>query len=181
MVRLHSSAFLSSPPALWQTFDDFPWHFALFSPHVEMGLCLPSPWSRKGVAQIGAFYSNGWILKGSVNERKGISPPTHPLSAILPSTYHSRQKNTATLTCRKEVTHRFRHTGKVWSVLTEVCVMFAKYFLLALILFFLQTAHTRPNTPLMFIYLPCHLFSCSLEPLAVLTLTRDRLYCSTLG
>lgn len=59
MVRLHSSAFLSSPPALRQTFDDFPWHFALFSPHVEMGLGLSSAWSGKGEAQIGAFYSNG--------------------------------------------------------------------------------------------------------------------------
>lgn len=178
MVCLHSSAFLSSPPALRQTFDDFSWHFALFSPHVEMGLGLPSPWSGKGVAQIGAFYSNGWILTGSVSERKGISPPTHPRSTTLPSTYHSRQKNTAALTCRKEVRDSFRHTGKVRSVLTDICVVFAKYSFPSL---FSQTAHTQPDTPHMFIYLMCHLFSCNLEPVALLTLMRDCLYCFTHG
>lgn len=168
MVRLHSSAFLSSPPALRQTFDDFPWHFApppqrRGASAVEMGLGLPSPWSGKGVAQIGAFYSNGWILKGSVSERKGISPPTRTLRATLPSTYHSRQKNTATLTCRKEVTDSFRRNGKVWSVLTEVCAIFAKYSLPALFFFFFAHTHTRPDTPHMFIDLTCHLFSCNLE------------------
>lgn len=90
---------------------------------------------ERGVAQIGAFYSNGCILKGSVNERKGISPPTHPLSATLASTSHSRQKNTATLTCRKEVTvsGTLEKFGQCWqrSVLclqSTVCQLFFSFF-----------------------------------------------------
>lgn len=138
---------------------------------------------ERGVAQIGAFYSNGCILKGSVNERKGISLPTHPLSATLASTSHSRQKNTATLTCRKEVTvsGTLEKFGQCWqrSVLclqSTVCQLFFSFFF-----FLLQTAHTHPDTPHMFICLTCHLFSCSLVPVAVLTLMRRCLYCFTHG
>lgn len=62
--------------------------------------------------------------------------------------------------------------------LCHVCkVLFASSFFF----FFSQTAQTCPDTPHMFIYLTCHLFSCDLELLAVLTLVRDCLYCFTQG
>lgn len=71
MVRLCSSVFLSAPAALQQTFDDFPWHLVLFRA-LRWASALPSLWSGKWVAQIGAFYCNGRILRANESEGTGL-------------------------------------------------------------------------------------------------------------
>lgn len=90
----------------------------------EMGFSLPSLWSGKWVAQIGAFYCNGWILRATESEGTGLF-----FFSPLPSTPSQTLRKMANPTSTEEVTDSFRHDKPLWKSLADVdrvCVMFGE-------------------------------------------------------
>lgn len=98
------------------------WCFLCF----EMGFSLPSMWSGKWVAQIGAFYCNGWILRACESEGTGLF--------FLPYLSHCHRLSEKWLTPHQQmrwqaVSGLINHSGKVWLLLIRSVLLLEKYSL----------------------------------------------------
>lgn len=106
------------------------WCFLCF----EMGFSLPSMWSGKWVAQIGAFYCNGWILRASKSEGTGLFFFFFFFLPCLPRRHRLSEKWLTPLPRRRwqTVSGMTNHSGKSLAGVDKVCVMFGEVLFMQL-------------------------------------------------